>query len=314
MAKCSLCVDGIAEVHLTYAGLRLCPNCFKDFFVKRIKRTIERYRMINKGDVIGVAISGGKDSGSLLHSLRMIYPDAQIIALHINLGIRNYSEDCERKVRELTRMLDVDLLVYDLRKREGYTIEDFKMTRYGKKMCSVCGIIKRHVMNVMANEAGVDVLATGHNLDDMVEAMFSTLISGDLDQLIRLKPVLPSTHPKLKKKVKPLFKTPEVEDLLYAAYNDIPIREKSCKFSLTARSLIRKRMINNMAEGSHSFKYQLLSVFLDKLIPLIEEKKGKVVLRECKMCGYPSQDEICSRCKRVQALKSLYQSEGSAIK
>lgn len=302
MSKCDLCTKRRAEVYLKYAGLKLCPECFIQFFRRRIQKIIEEYKMFKKNEKIGVAISGGKDSSSLLHTLKNIYPKQEFTAFHINLGITGYSDHCEEKARELARQLDVELVIYNLKNREGYTIEDFERTKYSRKMCSTCGVIKRHVMNVMACEANVDVLATGHNLDDTVETMFSTFISGDFKQLIRLKPVLPSIHPKLKKKVKPLIKIPEVENLLYASYNNLPIRRVNCRYSESARSIRRKRLINKISDSDQKFKYQLLSVFLKKLIPMVEKEKEKVKLVECKLCGYPSLREICSKCVRTQVL------------
>lgn len=69
-------------------------------------------------------------------------------------------------------------------------------------------------------------------------------------------------------------------------------------------------MINELSRGRQSFKYQLLSVFLDKLIPLIEDRLELVELRDCRLCGYPSSGEVCSRCRRIAYLKNALSQRG----
>ncbi|MCS7131331.1 MAG: hypothetical protein NZ934_01165, partial [Hadesarchaea archaeon] len=88
--RCNHC-GASAEIYLDYARLNLCPTCFKKFFEKKVRSTISKYGMIKPHDKVLVAASGGKDSSALLFALKHLYPDMELEALHINLGISGYS-------------------------------------------------------------------------------------------------------------------------------------------------------------------------------------------------------------------------------
>ena len=288
--KCRFCRKE-AKVNLEYAKLSLCKNCFINFFQRRVERTVKEYKMFREEDVVGIAVSGGKDSIGLLHALKQAFPKQEFKILHINLGIKGYSNLCEDMVKKIGREFGIEPIIYNIKKEEGFTIEDFKKTLYKKEICSACGTIKRFLFNHLSFQNDIDVLATGHNLDDMVNNLFSSFLNGDFPQLVRIKPVLLPTHPKLKKKVKPLFRIPEKEIFYYVKFNSLPFVKTFCPYK------VEKRIIKD-----DKMKYQLLSSFM-KLIPLIEDKIPKPKLRECKICGYPSLNEICARCKRVSLVK-----------
>ncbi|NPA80701.1 MAG: phosphoadenosine phosphosulfate reductase family protein [Thermotogae bacterium] len=310
--KCSECGEEEAVVELRYARKKLCRRCFTDFFVRRVKRTVERYRMFGPDDRVAVALSGGKDSVALLDALKRAFPEQDIVAFYIDLGIHHYSEHLREKVEALTDRLKVPLHIYDLKEREGYVIDDFLTTKFRSKMCSVCGIVKRAVFTQMAKEVGATVMATGHNLDDTVGTMLSAFFAGDFESIARLKPVLKPLLPGQPKKIKPLFNTPEIEDLYYVVLNDLPVQECSCPHSFGASVSRYKRMLDEMERDNPNVKFQLLSVFIKRLVPMYErvkalegEEEAAVEVRPCKVCGLPtsSPDGICSRCRRVAMLK-----------
>jgi uncharacterized protein (TIGR00269 family) len=300
---CKRCGAG-AEIYLDYARVSLCPDCFKNLFERKVKETVLKYKMIERGDRVAVAASGGKDSSALLSVLRRIFPDIELAALHINLGIDGYSDECERKLTELTKRLDVDLKVFSLKKELGFSMGDFKRTVYGDRICAPCGTIKRYLINKLAHEGGFTKLATGHNLDDIAEVLFNCYLQGDVNQIAKLRPVLLSAHPKLVCKIKPLWAMTEMEDLLYASYSGLPFRAKECPFSRGTRSLERKRLINDISVRIPGFKHTFVKSHLKKLSPLIEKSIGEAPLVECEVCGMPSSSKVCAFCRRVQLVKS----------
>lgn len=301
---CEKCHSANAEVQVPYAHLSLCPNCFIDFYIARVKKTVEEFKMFPQNAHVGVAVSGGKDSAALLHALRKAYPEIKLVALHVNLGIPKYSEHCQIKVEKLAKMLEVKLHVFDLYRELGVKMVDFKKTLFKTKLCSVCGTIKRRIFEEMAVKAKVQVLATGHNLEDVAGIMFNNFLYGRWEQLVRLKPVLPPLADGMASKVKPLVRSPEIENLFYCLYEDVPFREINCPFS--TRTGVRKRteMLETLAKYNPYFKHQLLNRFLE-IIPLLENVKPKPPLDRCQICGFPSSDEICAFCKRISLVKEL---------
>ncbi|MEM3382779.1 MAG: TIGR00269 family protein [Nitrososphaerales archaeon] len=302
--KCAKCGKEKAELSIADGRVRLCEICFIDYYEKKVKETVEKYDMFKPDESLGIAVSGGKDSSSLLYCLRKIFPKLDITAIHINLGIKNYSDHCEMKVKELTDRLDVKLIIKRV-EDQGFSIDGFKNTIYRRKICSPCGIIKRHLIDEMAIKAGVKVLATGHNLDDTVGTMLSAFFSEDFTQLVRLKPVLYPHHPLQTKKVKPLLRMTELEDYLYALYSELPIRNQSCPHSIGTQSRETKKLLERLSEGKPGFRYQVLNLFLKKLIPMIEDKLKQPDLTICKSCGFPSSSEVCAYCRRVSLVKSV---------
>jgi len=300
---CVKCRSTSAEVQIPYARLSLCPKCFSEFYVARIKKTVEEFKMFQENAIVGVAVSGGKDSAALLHALRRAYPEVRFVALYINLGIPDYSDHCQAKVEKLVEILDVELHVFNIHKELGVKIGDFQKTPFKGKLCSVCGTIKRRIFEEMAVKAKVQVLATGHNLEDVAGIMFNNFLYGRWEQLIRLKPVLPPLAEGMASKVKPLIRSPENENLLYCLYEDVPFREIDCPFSKRTGVRKRKEILETIAKYNPYFKHQLLNRFLE-LIPLLEENvKSKLSLGKCKVCGFPSSSETCAFCKRISLVK-----------
>ncbi|MCS7115788.1 MAG: ATP-binding protein [Nitrososphaerota archaeon] len=296
--QCGKCRSASAEVYMPYARLNLCPGCFLEFYISRVKRTVEEFKMFKEGDTVGVAVSGGKDSMALLHALRQGFPRLSLKALHVNLGIPEYSVHCQAKVEKFTGMLGVELHVFDLQRELGITIGDFKRTAFKRKICSACGTIKRRVFEGLAVKANVRVMATGHNMDDVVGIMFNNFIYGRWEHFVKLKPVLPPLADGMAYKVKPLIRCPENENLLYCLYMEVPFREMECPFSAGTGVRKRAKLIEALAGDNPYFKNQLLNRFLE-LIPLLEKDQPKPSLKTCQVCGFPSSGQICAYCKRV---------------
>ena len=309
VVKCRRCLTNNAEVYLPHSNLSLCPDCFMLLTERKVKHTIDAYRMLSKNDRIGVAVSGGKDSSSLAYILNSLFGKLDMTLIYIDLGVPKYSQHCLEKVRSLAKMLNRELIVYSLEKELGFKIGDFKSTIYGRKICSACGAIKRYLFNKIAYDLGLTKVATGHNLDDTVEALFNFYLEGNIVSLLRLKPFLPKTHPKLVPKIKPLIKLTDMECLLYAGYRNLPIRTVECQFSRGSRMLRRKELLNMITEKIPNFKHQFIRSHYKRILPLLEKACGdqEDKIYECITCGMPTSLEgaSCHFCKLVNLMKNL---------
>lgn len=301
---CSRCRAEKADIFLPYARQYLCIECFNKFFERRVFETVEKYRMFRVGDYIGVGLSGGKDSAALLYVLKKIYPDKEYVAIHLNHGIGEYSRDSMDRARELADMLDIDIHIFNYGDRLGITIPDVELTRYRRKVCSVCGYLRRWALWRAAGEVGVDILATGHNLDDTVEVMLNQFLEGNLEELVRLKPILAPEVPGQVWKVKPLIRSPERDNFYYSMFNGLPVKRVSCPYFLSARSTRRKRLLDQWESEYPNIKFQLYSVFTKKLIPMIVKSISiETPTNICKVCGGPSYGDICGACRRIEMIK-----------
>jgi len=157
--------------------------------------------------------------------------------------------------------------------------------------CSVCGMIKRYVMNRVCIEKGYTVLATGHNLDDEASALLGNILFWKEAYLWKKSISLPGDEAHLVKKVKPLFLCSEREMAAYAVLNDIDYIYEECPFSGDAKTIMYKRMLNTIEEESPGMKIQFIKGYLKKVKDV--EKTNHYCIR----CGYPASGDLCSVCR-----------------
>jgi uncharacterized protein (TIGR00269 family) len=304
--KCKRCKNRKAEVYLPHSDLNLCADCFLLLTERRVKHTIDAYKMLSKNDKVGVAVSGGKDSSTLAYILSSLFDKIDISLIYIDLAIPDYSAHCLHKVNELAKMIDRELIVYSLEKELGLKIGDFKSTIYGRKICSACGTIKRYLFNKIAYDMGLTKIATGHNLNDTVEVLFNFYLEGNVESLLRIKPFLPRIHPKFVPKIKPLIGLTDMECLLYAGYRNLPVRTLSCQFSGGSRMQRRKELLNMITEKIPTFMHSFMRSHFKRILPMLEaaSKGSEIKLYECTICGMPTslKGSPCHFCKLIGAI------------
>lgn len=297
MPKCMRC-GGEGEVELRYARLVLCGKCFTNYFIDRLRKTSEEYKMIRKGDKIGVYYDGSIGSVALADSIARAYPDHEIHIIYVDMGITYYSVDARNPIEELAQKHGLRLHVYSLPKERGYSIEDFRKTKYWRKICSTCGVLKRYYYSYVAYREGVDVLATPHTLDDIVEILFTLFIDGKLDEIPGISPVQEPEFPNQVRRVKPFIKTYEWEVKRYVEILELPTVGYECPLREGARSIWRKEVLQELEAREPAIMRKMLRVFMKKLTPLLSDKASRPELRPCKICGGPSITGVCGKCVR----------------
>lgn len=303
--KCQWC-DVAAEVFLPYARLKLCRDHFKEYVVRRVRHTVERYDMIRDGERVLVALSGGKDSLVLLHVLSVMANSSnpklslkcEVEAVTLDLGIKGYSEKCVSVARSYCEKLGVPHHVVRLEELAGFTM-DYVASRKGRPTCSVCGAVKRYILNKFGVEMGFDRLATGHNLDDEAAVLLSNYLSANVEFLVRQHPVLPSREGMISR-IKPLFEVSESETTMYAQFQGLVPVDGKCPYATKPSTHMFKKVLNTLEEEAPATKIRMVRGFLEKVKPLLE-KTSVAPLRKCTVCGYPSSSEVCSFCRIKKA-------------
>ena len=82
-------------IDLPNSNVSLCKSHFNRYFEKKVRKTLRIYNMIDKTDSIAVAVSGGKDSMTLLYLLNKILEPlrtVKLIALSVDEGIKGYRD------------------------------------------------------------------------------------------------------------------------------------------------------------------------------------------------------------------------------
>jgi uncharacterized protein (TIGR00269 family) len=305
--KCRTC-GGKAAVNMRHHKLALCKEHFLEWIPAQTERVIKKYGMFRRQEKILVAVSGGKDSLSLWEILQRL--DYQADGVYIGLGIDEgigYSAESQRLAENFAAAHGLKLHVLDLQKEYGASVSQIAQeTHRGRdKPCSVCGIVKRHVMNRLARELGYDVLATGHNLDDEAATLFGNTLSWLGEYLLRQGPVLPET-PGLARKVKPLCRFYEREVLAYALLRGIEYIYEECPFAVGSTSIYYKELLNKMENDRPGMKLAFYLSFLEARRNgfFTERTEIQAELHPCPNCGQPTSAlGKCSFCRMIERIK-----------
>jgi len=276
-----------------------CASCLADFVCAQAERAITEERMFAKADRVLVAVSGGKDSLSLLDILRKLGYQAD--AFYVDLGIGEYSRQSRVKVEQFTMARGVALHVHELKKDEGAGIDELADLAH-RPTCSVCGTLKRYHFNRTAVELGYNVLATGHNLDDEAARLLGNVLHWQTEYLDKQGPTLPASMEGFARKVKPLFRLAEREIAAYAIVNGIDYIVEVCPNAAGAKMLLYKDILNRLESESPGTKQAFYWGFLaktkadERTRPSMAEH-DQAVLRPCATCGQPTTGATCGYCR-----------------
>ena len=262
--KCRQC-DQKAVINMRHHKLALCEEHYTEWFLKQTEKVIKKYKMFTPEEKILLAVSGGKDSLTLWDVLSKL--GYKIDGLYINLGINtqdSYSSKSFEYTETFAKQRNLQLIKFDLIINTGFSILEIanKSKRGIGRPCSVCGLIKRHVMNKIATENNYTVLATGHNLDDEVATLFSNTLTWSIGILDRQSPVLFEADG-FARKVKPLCRFHERETAAYALIQGIDYIYEECPYSKGSKSIQYKHIMNDLEEKQPGTKLKYYVSFLN---------------------------------------------------
>lgn len=137
-----------------------------------VRRAIEDYHMIEKDDKIAVAVSGGKDSITLLYALagiKKFYPQKfDLYAVTVDLGFNNVNFN---QIHSICDSLGIEYII--VKTDIGKIIFD---ERKENNPCSLCSKLRKGAINNVLKEKGINKIAYGHHKDDVVVTMLLSLI------------------------------------------------------------------------------------------------------------------------------------------
>jgi uncharacterized protein (TIGR00269 family) len=306
-AVCTVCKRKDAFFFRPYSGEKLCRKCFAKSIEEKVRGTIAKYRMFEFNDRIAVAVSGGKDSVSLLHILAKLekdYPKASLVAVTVDEGIKGYRDEALKIAAENCKKLGIEHYVISFKELYGFTLDEIIRRSKQKRKdeltsCAYCGVLRRKALNLAAREVKVDKLATAHTLDDETQTILLNIFHGDVLRIAREKPLTDQAHPKLVQRAKPFCEVPEKETTLYAYVKKIKFQSTPCPYASEALRNDIRVMLNRMEERHSGIKFTIFKS-IDKIRPALEEIAKKEELRECSECGEPTTEKICLTCQMLR--------------
>lgn len=291
-----------AVIYRKYEGRALCRYHFIRSLEEKAKKTISKHYKLGRDEKIAVAVSGGKDSSSLLFMLTKILghrKDIEILAISIDEGIPGYREKSIRIAEKLCRKLGVKHHVFSFEKEFGLPIHEKVRGKDYKREggpCTYCGVSRRYLLNKKARELGATRLAVGMNLDDEIQGIMMDYMKGDLIRLVRMgTPVVSDS--KFVPRMKPFREIPEKETALYAMLNGIEIQQEECPLRTGPRPKMSD-FLNETESESPGTKFSIFRTW-ERMLPALRKTAEikKFRIRRCKKCGEPSGGEVCKVCE-----------------
>ena len=292
-AKCTRC-RAHPNIRLASHHTILCSSCFLHYFRTAVQRAMKKFR-IKQDQPILVAVSGGKDSLALWAALSELgYPTKGI---HLNLGIDGFSQASVEATARFAEDRQLSWSEYSVETTIGFSLPEIQK-RSRRAICSICGTIKRQLINRLTINEGFSNLAMGHNLDDEAGRLLGNMVRHRTQYLDRQYPYLPSTHPRLPAKLKPLYRLEAKEIRAYCKLMNIAPIEMKCPFSKGATSHLFKEALSFLENKMPGTKRDFLFTYIKRRTPPQPESP----YRECRACGEPSYGELCSVCNILDRL------------
>ena len=234
------------------------PEHERDLLERRLARdmgaAIRDFELLRDGDRVMVAVSGGKDSYTMLHLLRRFATSApirvELVAVNIDQGHPGYPVDTLK----------------DYLSREGYdhrvVFEDtYKIVKEkipeGKTYCSLCSRLRRGILYSLAQDLGCTKIALGHHRDDALATLMLNLVFAG--QLKSMPPKLLSDDGK-NVVIRPLVFCDEKQIARFAELQRFPILP--CDLCGSQENLQRKQMqklLDDLEEKNAGTKASMLA-------------------------------------------------------
>lgn len=310
--RCKECIEN--PVIVLPETQQFCKHHFIKYFESKVIRTIKKYNLIENKDRIAVALSGGKDSLSLLYILNKYLKNQKkkVIAILIDEGINGYRNKTIKDAEKFCKKEKIELSIVSFKKEIGKTLDEMITSEKSKKIkkqqekinpCAICGVFRRYLLNKAAKNLGLTKIATGHNLDDEAQSFVMNQLKANWKRNATLGPWSGANeNEKFSQRIKPLCFLSEKEVATYSFLMNFPVSYNECPHSHDSFRADVRDFLNSLEEKHPGSKHALINSLLE-ILPLVKEKYKHENYRYCKICSEPSSKEICNSCSLMEKLK-----------
>ncbi len=247
--------------------------------LEQVKRTIDQYHLLEKGDRLIIGVSGGMDSMVLLHvlnTLRKIFNISLIVA-HVNHGLRPAESEEEAKlVQKESERLGCPFEYGE------FDVKEFqKMT--GLSLQDAARKIRFQFFQTLLEKYDAHKVALGHNADDQVETFLLNLFRGS--GLRGLKGMLPIRDGRV---IRPLLEVWRSDIESFAIRHGVP-------YLIDSSNLQRKYLRNKI-------RLDLIPFIEKEYFPNVKTTINKIskILREENDCLESQTEKVYQRIVREE--------------
>ncbi len=201
--------------------------------MQSVLNTIKKFKLFKKGEVIGVACSGGVDSMSLLHYLNSIKDDfdIEIVAINIDHSIRENSALDSKFVEDYCKENHIRFY--------KFKIDSMKIASENKICLEEAARKGRYgVFDSLISRGIVDKICLGHHIQDQAETILLNIFRGCGLNGAKGMDVIRDNY------IRPMLNTSKLEITKYAGENEIPFVEDDTNYDESySRNFLRNNIM-----------------------------------------------------------------------
>jgi len=213
--------------------------------LKKVNRGIDDFKLITNGDRVCVAVSGGKDSLSLLH---LLIEHIRFYPINYTVGAVHAVSDFADRNREtksyLEEVFDSLAIPYDFIDVTVTTGEDGSKT---DPTCFWCAWQRRNAIFNYCAGHGYNKLAFGHHSDDVAETtMLNLIYHGTIETILPLRTFFDGKFDV----IRPLFYVRERELVRFAELAGFSAFTCTCSHADEGKRKVMKKLVRDLSKES----------------------------------------------------------------
>lgn len=271
----------------------LCGTHYTKYFEQKVTDTITEHELLTKNQRVCVAVSGGKDSLTILHILHKNNHD--VTGLLVDEGIAGYREHTITEAQRFCEENNIPLRIVSFKEFTGQALDDM-LTNKDLRACTVCGTFRRHLLNKYA--AGFDVVATGHNADDEAQAILMNILRAHATLIARAGPKTASGTNAFVQRIKPLYFCTEKEIMTYAIIQGFASDWNECPNAKTSYRARVRDVLNAYEQQHPGAKQRVLQHHLSLDFP-----QEHTLTSACMKCGAACTGDTCASCRMLVVIQ-----------
>lgn len=228
--------------------------------------------------------------------------------LSIDEGITGYRDDSLQTVKQNGVDYELPLTILSYEDLYGWTMDAIVRATGVRNNCTFCGVFRRQALERGASLLKCDMIATGHNADDIAETILMNILRGDIARLGRSTKIVTSESSDQADgfssgipRCKPFKYTYEKEIVLYARFKKLLYFSTECIYSPNAYRGHVREFLKDLEKVRPSV---ILDIIHSGECIQVEEQVKLPERGKCARCGFLSSQHICKACVMLEGLNS----------